>query len=78
MAPTWGDKWGTKYDHAPSKKELEDSRLRSLQIPKIITQPTLNGDPCIDDLDTKTDDSPDIMKIILIGIVVGFILGAFK
>lgn len=60
------------------KVKTEEMSILPIGLPKIITKPNLNGDPCVDDLDTKTNDSPDIMKIILIGVTVGVILGVFK
>lgn len=74
MAPYWTDKYGTKYDHPPSNQEIATNRFKNLQIPTILIHNKTNTDPCIDDLDQKTDNLPGNIEKIIIGLVIGLIL----
>lgn len=70
------NKWN--YDD----KSLFQTKMILLQnpveIPAIINTSNLNHDPCIDDVEQKTDSTPDMMKAIFIGIVIAVVLGVIK
>ena len=48
------------------------------EIPRIVREKQLNTDPCIDDVDIKTDNTEGAVKFIVLGLIVGLILGIIK
>ena len=46
--------------------------------PRIVREKQLNTDPCIDDVDIKTDNIQGAVKFIVLGLIVGLILGIIK
>lgn len=75
----WEDITGKIYNRKSKKWEFpQQMSILPIKLPTIITQPNLNSDPCIDEIDQKTDDTSGMMKIILIGVVIGVILGIIK
>ena len=47
-------------------------------LPLIMIKSNLDNDPCIDDVDIKTDNTEGAVKFIVLGIIVCLILGIIK
>ena len=70
------NKWG--YNERSLFQQKMITLKNQSEIPRIVREKQLNTDPCIDDVDIKTDNTQGAVKFIVLGLIVGLILGIIK